>query len=141
MPLTQTECQLVRESLTTAAIEELFLGSTRFYDRLFALDPSLRALFREDLEGQGMRFMSTLRTILDALGEDGGADAMLVELAQSHRRMGIRAGMFDTMGAALIDTMEELLKDRFTPELAAAWRKAYAHIAEKMVSAGGIEAA
>ena len=52
---------LIREHLTPA--------STGFYDNLYAVAPELRGLFRGDMENQGMRFMSTLATIADMLGQ------------------------------------------------------------------------
>ena len=41
--------------------------SAMFYDALFLHAPGLRGLFRDDLEGQGMRFMTTLAVIVDDL--------------------------------------------------------------------------
>jgi len=141
MPLTQQEHLLVRESLDAASTAELFAGSTRFYDNVFARDPGLRSMFREDLEGQGMRFMSTLKTIVDALAAPGGLQAAMADLGQTHRLLGIHIDMFDTMGEALIETFSQLLEDDFTPELDAAWRKAYGEIAKAMIAAGGIDTA
>lgn len=140
MPLTEYGHAIVRASLDAANTAELFSGSTRFYDNIFARDPSLRAMFRDDLEGQGMRFMSTLRTIVDAIGTPGGLDAAMGELGQTHRILGVRQDQFDQMEEALMDTFRQLLGDGFTAELEEAWRKAYAEIAAAMISKGGIEA-
>lgn len=138
MPLTQSDIQLVRDSLATASTAELFSGSTLFYDRLFAREPDLKAMFRDDLEGQGMRFMSTLRTIVGALDVPGGLDQAMVELAATHRLMGVRKEMFATMQEALVETFSALLGDAFTPKLETAWRNAYGEIADAMIAAGGI---
>jgi len=133
MPLTDDECQLVRSSLEAASTAELFAGSTRFYDALFARDPSLRAMFRDDLEGQGMRFMSTLKTIVNALDSEEELVAKMADLARMHQILGIQPAQFDTMGEALMETFTQLLGDAFTPELEAAWRKAYGRISQAML--------
>ena len=41
--------------------------SLLFYGRLFALDPSLRPMFRQDIEVQGRKLMDMLTAIVDNL--------------------------------------------------------------------------
>ena len=66
LPISEAEIRLVRESLPMVR-ERLVPASEMFYENLFAVEPELRALFRPDLQSQGMRFMSTLGTIADLL--------------------------------------------------------------------------
>src|SRR5690606_30860282 len=42
-------------------------AATLFYDRLFTLDPTLRALFKDDLREQKKKLMQTLRVAVDGL--------------------------------------------------------------------------
>ena len=66
LPISEAEIRLVRDSLPMVR-ERLVPASEMFYENLFAVEPELRALFRPDLQSQGMRFMSTLATIADLL--------------------------------------------------------------------------
>ncbi|MFC6686474.1 globin domain-containing protein [Jhaorihella thermophila] len=120
-------------------VPKSFSPSQRCFTKLFERDPNLRALFREDIAGQGMRFMRTLRTIVTALRQLGGAQEVLEPLARTHGALGVHAQHFETMGEALIDTFKELLGPDFTPEMEAAWRKAYREIADAMIEAGKID--
>ena len=52
MALTPYEYALVRDSLAEARAR-MEPGDTRFYERLFALRPDYRKLFRDDIAGQG----------------------------------------------------------------------------------------
>ena len=66
MAVDAAQIRLVRESLPSIR-EHRVPVSMNFYDNLFALAPELRAMFRSDIAGQGMRFMTTLATIADLL--------------------------------------------------------------------------
>jgi len=116
----------------------MFQDPNRFYKHLFARDPGLRAMFREDLAGQGMKFMTTLKTIVTALNDPDALDVHLKSLGQSHAALSVEADHFGPMGDALIDTFREFLGEDFSPQMEAAWRSAYAEISRKMIRSGGI---
>lgn len=137
--LSDQEIQLVEKAFTMARSEELFAQPTLFYEKLFERDPSLRPMFREDIGGQGMRFMRTLRTIVNALTQPGELKDVLEPLARTHGALGVHAPNFDTMGEALIDTFKELLGPDFTPEMETAWRKAYGQISQAMIQVGKMD--
>jgi hemoglobin-like flavoprotein len=136
MSVTPEHIAIIRESLPRVR-ERLAPASAVFYDNLFALAPELRALFRGDMASQGMRFMSTLATIADVLGDPEALDAELDELADAHARLGVRAEHFAPMGEALMLTLGQTMGRDFTPEEQAAWRAAYDHFAAEMVARGG----
>ncbi len=136
MSIETDEDALVRESFERLRADfDQF--SIFFYEALFRRAPELRDLFRGDLSGQGMKFMATLREILKAR-EAGEASGRLKELGTYHANLGITAESFEPMEEALIDTLRYHLRDAVTPELEAAWRKAYADIASKMIRDGGM---
>lgn len=136
MTLTQKDVALVRTSLDTVT-RAFAPGSTFFYDNLFRLAPDLKPLFRDDIAGQGMKFLTTLRIIVDGLGHPQELDEDLKPLAEGHSALGIGPGDFDTMREALIGTFRDVLGDRFTPDLETAWRAAFDEIAARMVALGG----
>lgn len=110
--------------------------SMAFYDNLFAIAPEMRPLFRDDIASQGMRFISTLATIADVLGDPEALDTELSDLAGAHKRLGVEKAHFASMGSALMVTLGETLGERFTPRLQGAWRAAYDHIADEMIRRG-----
>jgi hemoglobin-like flavoprotein len=116
--------------------ERLAPASAVFYDKLFAIAPELRGLFRGDMDTQGMRFMSTLATIADMLEDPEALGSELDDLATAHARVGVRPEYFAPMGEALIATLGETLGPDFTAGERAAWRAAYDHFAAEMIARG-----
>lgn len=132
MALSHYQIALVQKSLgdLRAALPP---GDTRFYDRLFAEHPEYRAFFRDDLAGQGMRFMSTLEAVVQHLNAPDELTEHLARLADNHAAMRIRASYYAPMGDALFATFRDVLGPSFTKETEDAWRDAYAMIAARMM--------
>ena len=115
--------------------ENLSPDDTRFYDRLFQLEPEFKSLFRDDIAGQGMKFFSTLSTILDALTVPSVFDEEVSELGRLHGAIGIEPRHYAPLGDALFDTFHDILGIDYTKELDATWREAFALIAARMIDA------
>lgn len=137
MALDASEKELIRQSFARLR-EDFDRHSTFFYDALFRHAPELRPMFRDDLAGQGMKFMTTLNRIIDQLEDPEGIAARYAELGRLHASLGIVATHFDPMGEALIDTMRNAMGEAFTPEHESAWRHSYRDISDTMIRAGGI---
>ena len=137
MPLSDRELQLVQGSLDKLR-SEFDVRSMFFYETLFERAPNLRSMFRDDLAGQGMKFMSTLDEIVRKLGDGEGLEERYADLGEMHAAIGVSQADFAPMEEALIDTMREAMGDKCTPELEAAWRKAYAIVRDNMISKGKI---
>jgi nitric oxide dioxygenase len=133
MALDDEDIRLVRESLPLIA-ERLEPASLLFYENLFTIAPDLRRLFRDDLAGQGMRFMTTLSTIAEVLDDPQAREAQIKPLARVHTALGTRPEHFAPMGSALLVTLGETLGPAFTPRLQEAWRAAYEAIAAEMIA-------
>lgn len=137
MALGESEIRILRETLPLVR-KKLMPASTSFYETLFELAPELRGLFRSDLTGQGMRFMTTLATIVDLMEDPAGFSAGIDDLAQAHMGIGVRAAYFVPMRLALMVTMGETLGPGFTPEVRAAWGAAYDYFSAEMIARGGL---
>lgn len=135
MALDETEIALLRESYK-AMTPRLEDASVFFYERLFAIAPELRPMFRDEIPNQGMRFMTAVGTILERLDAPGGASDTLARLGQGHAALGVEPGHFAPMRTALLETFRETLGPGFTERHAAAWGRAYDEIAAAMVRAG-----
>jgi hemoglobin-like flavoprotein len=135
MAIDDADIRLVRESLSKIRAR-LVPASMAFHENMFTIEPELRVLFRTDLASQGMRFMSTLATIADLLGNPEALGPELEGLAKAHAKIGVRAAHFTPMGMALMVTLAETLREEFTPRLQEAWHAAYDHFAAEMIRCG-----
>jgi len=135
MNLTTAQISLIRDSFHL--LEPDSDVAEKFYDRLFQIAPELRSLFRSDMTGQGMRFIRTLRVIVQHLDEPEALHSYVQLLAQGHAAYGVKPEHFHPMGQALISTMQEALGENFPEGAAAAWEAAYDHLASEMIALSG----
>jgi len=138
MPLSDDQLNLVRQSFD-ALRRSLAPSSNYFYEDLFRRAPELRELFRDDLAGQGMKFMSTLAVLVDNLHRPEVLADQYRELGALHARLGITAEMFVPMGEALLATIKEGLAELWTIEIEAAWRIAYDDMTAALIDKGAIQ--
>jgi hemoglobin-like flavoprotein len=125
------QAQLIRESF--AKIEPMAaIAGLMFYQRLFTLDPSLRPLFERDIEQQGVKLMQALRFAVAAIDNPRELQPVLEALGRRHVYYGVEERHYETVGAALMQTLEYLLGPEFTPELKEAWLAIYTFMADTM---------
>lgn len=103
-----------------------------FYDNLFAAQPSLRPLFKSDLQLQGERLMSMIGAAVAKLDDLPTLVPVLRQLGARHAAYGVRDEHYDVVGAALLKTLSQGLGDEFTPELREAWTGVYEIVASTM---------
>jgi hemoglobin-like flavoprotein len=127
----QRQIMLVQQSFARAARIGPHVAAT-FYGELFAIDPSLRALFKTDMIAQGRKLMEMLAYVVDGLND---AEAMLPqvrELAVRHVAYGVEPHHYATVGTALLRTLRHELGADFTAETRAAWTAAYQLLSDVM---------
>jgi len=107
-------------------------AATLFYDRLFELNPSLRGLFKEDLREQRKKLMAMLATAVDNLHQWDAVAPHVKQLGMRHVGYGVKPADYDTVGSALIDTLEKGLGEAFTPPVRDAWLACYTTIVAEM---------
>ena len=103
-----------------------------FYANLFQADPTLRGLFRIDLQDQGERLMAMIASALGLLERPDALLPVLRTLGARHVGYGVIDSHYDTVGAALLKTLDQGLGEAFTPAVRQAWSKCYGLIAEIM---------
>jgi hemoglobin-like flavoprotein len=129
--MTEDQIQLVRDSF--AQVEPIAPAAAElFYGRLFALDPSLQPLFKGDMAQQGVKLMSAIGTVVAHLDRLSEIAPTVHELACRHVTYGVREAHYDTVGAALIWTLEQGLGAGFTPAVRAGWIECYGLVAAEM---------
>jgi len=108
-------------------------AATLFYDRLFEIDPDLRALFDGvDLADQRKKLIQALAMTVSALDDIDRLAPILAALGRRHADYGVTYAHYETVGAALLWTLETGLADHWNDDLAAAWQAAYWAIADIM---------
>lgn len=106
-----------------------------FYDRLFEMDPALRSLFPEQMGDQKKKLMQMLATAVTNLHQVGAIVPAVQDLGRRHVAYGIKPEHYDTVGGALLYTLEKGLGEDWTPEVAAAWTDTYVLVATTMKDA------
>jgi hemoglobin-like flavoprotein len=138
--MNQKQIELVQSSFA----EVLPIAGTAaglFYDRLFELDPSLRALFRGDMTEQGKKLMDMIAVVVVNLRHLERIVPGVRALGARHAGYGVQDEHYDTVGAALLWTLEQGLGELFTDQVRDAWAAAYTLLAETMKDAAAEAAA
>ena len=139
MRLSEHEIAIVRQSFRDAmALRERF--QLDFYEAFFRRAPETRQMFRHDISGQGMRFMTTMQTIVNNVGA-ADLPKKLADLGHAHAALGVHVEHFAPMGEALVETLARTLGENYREEIGDAWRKAFDEIAQAMIVAGGMDRA
>jgi hemoglobin-like flavoprotein len=111
-----------------------------FYANLFNADPALQRLFKGDMVVQGHKLMEMLTLAVSHLDEPGVLMPRLRSLGQRHAGYGVQQQHYDTVGAALLETLRQGLGVAFTPEVEAAWADVYGVVAGTMKEAATMPA-
>jgi len=117
------------------------VAATLFYDRLFTLDPALRSMFHGDMAEQGRKLMTMLAVVVNGLPRLEMVVPAVEDLGRRHGRYGVQDSHYDTVGAALLWTLEQGLGAGFTPDVREAWTAAYTVLASVMKRASVAQSA
>ena len=131
--MTSDQVQLVQQSFAKVApISEQ--ASVIFYDRLFEVAPSVRAMFPDDMTGQRKKLMATLAVVVNGLTNLDAVLPAASALAKRHVSYGAKPEHYPVVGGALLWTLEKGLGEGWTPEVASAWTAAYGTLSGYMIS-------
>jgi len=98
----------------------------QFYERLFELDPIAQQLFAGvDMAEQERKLMAMLAQIVQAIDRPEDLVSSVAALGRRHVHYGVKDADYESVGAALLWTLEQGLGDAFTPDVRAAWAEAY----------------
>lgn len=118
---------LVQESFERAA-----LGSEiaeLFYAELFAIDPSLRAMFSGDMRDQNTKLFAALNYIVRSLHASHELLCNVESLAKKHVDYCVRVEHYTYVGNVLLRSLKKRLGAQFTLELCDAWTEAFRTVA------------
>ena len=137
-----TQINLVQESFAKVApISEQ--AAAIFYDRLFEVAPTVKAMFPADLKEQRKKLMATLAVVVNGLSNLESVLPAASALAKRHVSYGARPEHYPVVGGALLWTLEKGLGEAWTADVADAWTAAYGTLSGYMISEadGGAQAA
>jgi hemoglobin-like flavoprotein len=137
--MTPERQELVRESWRRFE-PTLKQASPEFYQRLFELDPVAEKLFAGvDMVEQERKLMTMLAEIVRLIDRPPELVQGVAALGRRHVHYGVKDDDYESVGAALLWTLERRLGEDFTPEVRAAWSEAYLTVATIMRRAAGRE--
>ncbi len=107
-----------------------------FYDRLFEIDPAVRPLFTADnMPEQRKKLMLMLGAAVAGLEDLHALVPVLQDLGRRHVGYGVTEDHYDSVGAALLWTLERGLGEAWNEDVSEAWAAVYALVAEVMIDA------
>src|SRR5262249_32248061 len=114
--MTAEQIHLVRKSFVAVEAQAHVAGLV-FYRKLFALDPSLRPLFKNSIEEQSRKLMDMLALALSLSANPAAFETELRELGARHRTYGVREEYYDTVGRAMLEMLADVLGADYTPKV------------------------
>jgi hemoglobin-like flavoprotein len=124
--MTPQQIALVQSSLQSVA-PIASKAPDLFYDRLFEIAPEVRQLFPADLSAQKLPGDGRQQS-----ASAGCSSAEPAPTRRADRNYAVSADHYGPLGAALLWTLEQGLGSAFSPEVRAAWTKAYRALAGVM---------
>ena len=133
--MNENQIRLVQASFASVKpIQETAAGL--FYGRLMEIDPSTRPLFAAtDMKKQGAKLMAAMAFVVHGLTRPETILHQLRSLAHRHVAYGVEDRHYESVGAALLWTLEAGLGAAWTPALRDAWAAAYALLSGAMIEA------
>jgi hemoglobin-like flavoprotein len=102
---------------------------------LFELDPSLKGMFRGDMTEQRRKLMQMLTAAVKGLDRLDQLVPVVEELGRRHVGYGVADAHYDTVGSALLWTLDKGLGAAFTADVKDAWVAVYGLLADTMKNA------
>jgi len=138
--MTPEQAQIIKVTFAQVMRNKETVG-LMFYDRLFAIAPEVKPLFKGDIAEQSRKLMDTLALAVGLLRDMPTLVITLQGLAKRHVGYGVKDQHYDKVGEALLWTLEKGLADAFTPQVRDAWAALYGAVAKVMRDAAKGEAA
>lgn len=132
--LTSKQIELVENSWDYALINSHDTGAI-FYRKLFSMNPGFRHLFKGDLNAQAQKFVAMITFAVHKLNNIEDILDDVRTLGSRHKGYSIEAEHYDTVGLALLWTMEKALGKAWNDEVKDAWLAVYNALSKTMIEA------
>jgi|GEM_PF-455542 len=132
-PLTAEEVRLVQE--TFRKVDPFApLVADLFYRRLFEIAPQMQRLFPADLTDQKAKLMAMLAIIVANLDQLEEIVPALRDLGRRHVAYGVGMEDYEPVRQALMWTLEQGLRQDFTPAARSAWEATFRAFTTQMMA-------
>ena len=139
--MTPDQRALVKKTWT-AVLPIADLAASLFYERLFEIDPGTKKLFlHTDISEQKRKLVQALTCVVESLDQPERLISAMEDLGRRHARYGVVDTQYDSVGSALLWTLEQSLRTDWTPAARKAWSSAYQLVSQVMrnaVNAGSL---
>ncbi|WLQ11879.1 NO-inducible flavohemoprotein [Hahella aquimaris] len=111
-----------------------------FYRRLFSHNPELLNIFNSSHQhsgGQQVALFNAIAAYAKHIETPEALQSAVERIAHKHTSFNIQPAQYDIVGHHLLETLQELLGDAFTPEIREAWTKAYQFLAGIFIAKEG----
>lgn len=126
------QIRLVRESFAQVA-PAADQAAALFYAKLFAREPAISDLFLSaDMTVQGRKLLNMIGDAVRLLNHPERLEPVLRALGLRHSGYGVLDAHYDSVGAALLETLADTLGEDLTPATREAWSALYAHVGRTM---------
>jgi hemoglobin-like flavoprotein/uncharacterized protein YjiS (DUF1127 family) len=104
-----------------------------FYQRLFEVDPSTRKLFHVSrMAEQRRKVVQALTLAVEGLDNLDALLPAIRDLGRRHHAYGVNDRHYESVGVALLWTLQQGLGAAWTPEMASAWTEIYVLLSDAM---------
>ncbi len=134
MAITPEQIKLVRSSWNKV-LPIADTAAELFYKRLFETDPKLKPLFPEDMFVQKKKLIGALARIVVSPEKPDVLAPIVQALGERNVGYGGKERDYQTVGAALLGTLEKGLGEHWNREIKAAWTEAYTALGGIMTEA------
>nr|WP_114451564.1 globin domain-containing protein [Halopolyspora algeriensis] len=110
-----------------------------FYGMLFSLSPATRELFPVNMEVQRSRLLRALVHFIQMVDRPDELLPFLHQLGRDHRKFGVVADHYESVGTALLAAVKKYAGDTWTDEVERAWAEAYTVMASAMTEAAAAD--
>lgn len=132
--MTPEQVQLVQQSFQKV-VPIADVAGDLFYKRLFEVAPQVRPMFADNITEQRKKLMTMLATVVTNLHQVEKILPAVQDLGRKHVGYGAKPEHYPVVGGALLWTLEQGLKDDFTPPVREAWTAAYTTLSTVMIEA------
>ena len=130
----EMDLQLELQSSMNHMLEDEEGFAKIFYDKVFAMAPIVRTLFRNNMTDQGRLLTHMLGGIVYSLSRPEHLKRGLAKLGQSHVQYGVKDEYYPVVKQALLETIEQALGEAKTPQTLKAWGAALDFVIDAMRS-------
>jgi hemoglobin-like flavoprotein len=135
--MTNHQVALVKSSWKIFPFTNPVLVGDVFYSKLFATSPKLKRMFTISKEEQSKKFVEMLNILVGRLDRMEELTEEIRQLAIRHVSYGVKPEHYQSVGLALLWTLEQGLGKDWTKEVGDAWRACYQMLSKTMIEATG----